>query len=65
MEGCVRLGDDVTAECWSGGSELVDVVVVDADGVGGTIAVCEVEVDTVECDCVDDDGATAAAATFA
>lgn len=36
---------------------------MDADGVGGTIAVCEADVDTVGCDC--DAGATAAAATFA
>lgn len=55
----------MTAECWSGGIELVDVVVVDAEGVGGTIAVCEVDVDTVDCDCDDDNGVTAAAATFA
>ena len=66
MEGCVKLGDDVTAECWSGGIELVDVVVVDIDGVGGTTAGCEADVDAVDtCVCADVDGATAAAATFA
>ena len=54
MEGCVKLGDDVTAECWSGGIELVDVVVVDIDGVGGTTAGCDVDVDAVDaCVCAD------------
>lgn len=62
-EGCVRLGDEVTAERWSGGIELD--ALVDTDGVGGTTVACEDGGCGGGRVCTEDDGATAAAATFA
>ena len=60
----MRLGDEVTAERWSGGMEL-DAVIEEAEGVGGTTVVWD-DADAWDRGACDGAvGATAAAATFA
>ena len=58
----MRLGEDVTADCWSVAAELI---AVDNVGVDGTTVAIEAVDGGFDCDGADGGGATAAAATFA